>query len=219
MKSLQSLVLQSVASFATTIVSVSFLLVPSKATALTFVTITSSTDANPTLVFSPTDPEVLTGIDGVQYTLPSNPTVTYTSDFNLVEGTPSSVYGENGTYDFPVSNYADAEYIMQQSASGVANFFITNQGPLYFGTPGNEVYYILYDQSAGGGFDGVVSACDPTTGEYCRVNPQQSQLTPTGDPVPPSDVPFEVPGGATVPVLGSVLTLSAMRKFRNIKKA
>jgi hypothetical protein len=196
--SLKSFLVHSVVFFATPIVAVGSWLDPSKASTLTYVTITPSTTTQPTLVFSQTDPDVLTGIYGVQYTLPSTG-VSNKADFNLVEGTPQSVYStQNGTYDFPVSTYEDAEYVMQQAAAGVANYFDYHSGPLYFGTPGNEVYYILYDLE-----EGVESACVPTNGDQCAINPQQ----------------YQVPEGSTIPaVLGSVLALGAIRKVRNFKK-
>jgi len=59
---------------------------------------------------------------------------------------------------------------------------------------------------------------EPTQVEYSGLGPNPNIITATLT-VESAPVPFEVPGGASIPAVGTLLALGVMRKVRTFKKA
>lgn len=87
-------------------------------------------------------PNVLGGIRNVPITLPSTG-VTSLYDVILKKGTLEEIYGTPPITD--VDNAADAQALMEKSASGINAYLNANVGtPLYFAVSGEEGYVIPY---------------------------------------------------------------------------
>jgi hypothetical protein len=107
------------------------------ATVITTATIGSSPSQAFELTFS--SPNVLSGIKGVSFTLPSTG-VTKTYDVTLEEGTIFDLYGNPPKFD--VVTEMDARVAMEESAQGI-NFYLASVSPdLLF--LGKDIFYIPY---------------------------------------------------------------------------
>ena len=112
--------------------------------ALFITTITSTVLVSPSsfafeIVFS--SPNVLSGIKGVSFTLPST-SETKTYNIVLEEGSVFDVYGNPPKFD--VFTSLDAKTAMEESAQGI-NFYLANVSQdISFGSLGTDIFYIPY---------------------------------------------------------------------------
>jgi hypothetical protein len=114
----------------------------------------------------------------------------------VVNVTQSDI-GGLGTYTHPPSAYSD---VFTVTGGAVSNFN-------WSGTNGSYTLYMGFGANPGGwstglsGPGGIVYANDSGSGSLLSFQ----AATP---------VPFDIPGGATIPVAGSLLALGAMRKAK-----
>jgi hypothetical protein len=156
------------------------------------------------LVFS--SPNVLSGINGVLFTLPSSGE-TKPYNVKLEFGNTFDVYGNPPLFDVLTSK--DAEAAMEESAIGL-DFYLQNiSADLSFYSAGTDIFYIPY------GFDPSSTLTSYwSSGKKINGKPQINVVN--GSAPSSNSLVFarleEVPG--PIPVFGVVAMLGASRKLR-----
>ncbi|WP_414529722.1 hypothetical protein [Nodularia chucula] len=122
--------------------------------------------------------------------------------------TPS---GPNGTITFnsPAQNAV---------AANPASFWFTNDGQFVTVVPPGTVTFSTGVFLSGFNLTNPGTAT-PTSGNYgvfgsTPVNYASGNFVSSPVSPPPQDIPFDIPGGATIPTIGSVLALGLMRKAK-----
>jgi|GEM_PF-5110390 len=141
--------------------------------------------------------------------------VQYNTVYTIIAATGSisyndgngDVYGPDATITWPETGAPPIAQTLETDAQG--DFLVPQSGG--FGFDAADSQWNLYE-SVGNGYHEATLVASSASVPFSTI--QTASLTEESAPVP-----FVVPGGASIPAVGTLLALGVMRKVRTFKKA
>ncbi len=147
----------------------------------------------------------ITPIAGQTYTIDS---ITGTTTRSADNVSPPDMVGVNVVSGLTLNSYADQRF----QWDGTNKLLVTLDGIQYSTVLGGNYNIYSYNDVCPDPY------CEPV-GEIYNADSNRPITSSTLTPVNTTIVPFEVPSGSSIAVVGSIVGLSVMRKVRNYKKA